>query len=217
MNHVFAREMAHLAERIERQFFRIEKSSPFGSSLINGIIAGIAVAVVVWLMSTIEFEERNVLLFACLGSSAAAVVFSPLSRNNSLRSIVVSYLTSAGVCLLLYPIHQQQLLPIEAECFLAVGLTTFAMRLTDTLHPAAVGAALAFLIYNRDIRALMLLLLAIIGLLTIVKMLVYIYRQELTFRDFHREFRRDFYGDELTLTVTDAKPADVQERKDAAA
>ncbi len=211
MMHVFARELAQLADRIEKQFFRVEKKSRLLAGAINGGIAGTAVAVVAWLMEAAKFEERDMLLFACLGSSAAAVVFAPLSRNNSLRSIVVSYVSSAAVCLLLYPVHQNEWLSIPAQCFLAVTLTTFVMRLTGTMHPAAVGSALAFIIYDRDVRSLMQLLLAIIGLLTIVKMLVYVYRQELTFRDFYREFRRDFYGDEMTLTVTDAKPARVEE------
>jgi len=212
MIHLFAREVAELADRIEAQFFRIERESRLFSGLINGLIAGVAVAIVAWLMSA--FNERDVLLFACLGSSASAVVFAPLSKNNSLRSIIISYVSSAGVCLILSPVHSGALLPLEVQCLLAVMLTTFVMRLTGTLHPAAVGAALAFIIYDRDIRSLILLLLAIVGLLTFVKMLAYIYREELTFRDFHREFRREFYGEELTLTVTDAKPAQVAEQKE---
>ena len=212
MTHLFAKEVGQLADRIEHRFFRLERESRVASGLINGVIAGTAVAIVAWLMAA--FDERDILLFACLGSSAAAVVFAPLSKNNSLRSIVVSYLSAAGVCLLLNPVHQAGLLSIEGECFLAVMLTTFVIRLAGTLHPAAVGSALAFIIYERDIRSLMLLMLAIIGLLTVVKMLAYIYREELTFRDFHREFRREFYGEELIVTVTDAKPADVAEEKE---
>lgn len=216
MIHVFARELAGLADRIEKQFFKVERESRLLSSLINGVMAGAAVAMVAWLMATVEGgEERNLLLFACLGSSAAAVVFTPLSQSNSLRSIVISYVSSAIVCAILYPLHERALLSLTVECFLAVTLTTSMIRLAGTLHPAAVGAALAFILYDRDIRSLMLLLLAIIGLLTIVKMLVYIYREELTFRDFHREFRRSFYGEEMTLTVTDAKPAQVAEEQAA--
>ena len=49
-----------------------------------------------------------------------------------------------------------------------------------------------------------MLLLAILGLLTIVKALVYVYLEELEFRDFGKEFRRAFYGREVTVTVVDA-------------
>lgn len=218
MRHVFARELAELADRIEQQFFRVEKEKRFLSSLINGLIAGASVAAVAWLMGAIEGiegrDERNLLLFGCLGSSAAAIVCSPLSRNNSLRSIGISYCSSAIVCAVLYPIHHYAWLPLAGECFLAVMLTTSLVRLAGTLHPAAVGAALAFILYERNVHSLLLLLLAIIGLLTIVKVLVYIYRKELTFRNFHREFRREFYGHEMMLTVTDGKPSDVAEEKE---
>ena len=57
-------------------------------------------------------------------------------------------------------------------------------------------------------------LLAILGLLTIVKALVYVYLEELEFKDFGKEFRRAYYGREVTVTVvtandngTDAEPA----------
>ncbi len=72
----------------------------------------------------------------------------------------------------------------------------------EAMHPAAVGSAMAFIIYDdRDMRSLILLLLAIVGLLTVVKIMVYIYREELEFRQFSREFRRTYYGDELTLML----------------
>ncbi len=49
----------------------------------------------------------------------------------------------------------------------------------------------------------MMLLLAIVGLLTVVKLLVYIYLEDLVFRDFGKEFRREYYGKELTVTVVE--------------
>ena len=71
----------------------------------------------------------------------------------------------------------------------------------DVMHPAAIGSGLAFIIYDRDAKSLLLLLLAIIGLLTIVKLLAYIYLEELQFRQFGKEFRREYYGREMTVTV----------------
>jgi hypothetical protein len=71
----------------------------------------------------------------------------------------------------------------------------------DSMHPAAIGASLAFIIYDRDVKLIILLLLAILGLLTIVKVLAYIYLEELKFKDFGREFRREYYGQEMTSTV----------------
>ena len=75
------------------------------------------------------------------------------------------------------------------------------MRLIDAMHPAAVGSAMAFIIFDRNVGSLILLLLAIVGLLTVVKILAYIYREELTFRNFFREMRREYYGREMTLTI----------------
>jgi CBS-domain-containing membrane protein len=148
------------------------------------------------------------LLFACLGSSAASVVFAPLARNNSLRAIIAAYVLAGFVCVLLFPVHRGQWIPLPLQCFLAVAAPITLMRATDTMHPAAIGSALAFIIYDRDLASLLLLLLAIVGLLTILKVLSYVYLEDLRFRDFGREFRREYYGQELTVTVV---PPEVQE------
>ena len=198
--HVIAAPVTKLARNLEQTFFRIERANSWQAAIVNGSIAGAAVALVAWLMTTLE--EGDLLLFACLGSSAASVVFAPLAKTNSLRTIVSAYVITCLVCVMLHPVHQQAWLPIPLQCFLAVALPIGLMRRTDTMHPAAIGSALAFIIYDRPPQILVLLLLAIVGLLTIVKVLAYAYLEELTFRQFPREFKRDYYGRELLVTVS---------------
>jgi len=204
--HVFATGLAELAERVEQGFFRIERENRWAASLMNGLIAGIAVGVVAWLVMSmeqdfLELNEADLLLFACLGSSSASVVFAPVAKTNSLRSIILAYLASAVVCVLLFPLHKWGSCPLPIQCFLAVTISIFLMRLIDAMHPAAVGSAMAFIIYERNLASLILLLLAIVGLLTVVKLLAYIYLEELRFRNFSREIRREYYGNEMTLTI----------------
>ncbi|MCP4785081.1 MAG: HPP family protein [Fuerstiella sp.] len=150
-------------------------------------------------------DEGDLLLFACLGSSAASVVFAPLAKTNSLRSIVAAYLITSVVCVMLSPVHEHEWLPLPLQCFLAVSIPITLMRLTDTMHPAAIGSALAFIIYDRPPQLLVMLLLAIVGLLTVVKILAYAYLEELTFRTFGREFRRSYYGQEMLVTIVERK------------
>jgi CBS-domain-containing membrane protein len=197
--HVIAAPVTKLAKDLEQTFFRIEKANSWQAAAVNGIIAGAAVALVAWLMTTLE--EGDLLLFACLGSSAASVVFAPLAKANSLRTIVSAYVIASCVCVSLHAVHQHEWLPIPLQCFLAVAIPIAIMRRTDTMHPAAIGSALAFIIYDRPPQMLVLLLLAIVGLLTIVKILAYIYLEELTFKKFRKEFRRDYYGQEMLVTV----------------
>jgi len=188
-----------LSGDIEQALFRIERESGWKAAAINGALAGAAVALVTWLVTTLQ--EGDLLLFACLGSSAASIVFAPLNKANSLRTIVAAYVIAIAVCLLLFPIHRHEILPIPMQCFLAVCLPVSLMRATDTMHPAAIGCAMAFIIYDREPRGLLLLMLAILGLLMIVKMLTYVYLEDLEFRHFGKEFRRDYYGREVTVTV----------------
>jgi CBS-domain-containing membrane protein len=196
---VLTSRWSRLSGDIEEAFFRIERKNSWPAAVVNGAIAGGAVAVVTWLVTSLQ--EGDLLLFACLGSSAASVVFSPLSKANSLRTIVTAYGISALICVLLFPIHRHELLPIPLQCFLAVCLPVAFMRASDTMHPAAIGSAMAFIIYDREPRVLLMLLLAILGLLTVVKVLAYVYLEDLEFRQFGKEFRRDYYGREVTVTV----------------
>ena len=196
---ILTERWSRLAGDVERSFFRIEKETVWRAAVVNGVIAGAAVALVAWLVVTLQ--EGDILLFACLGSSASAVVFAPLNKANSLRTIIAAYVIAAFVCLAMFPLHAGQLIPLEAQCFLAVAVPVALMRATDTMHPAAIGSAMAFIIFDREPRALLMLLLAILGLLTIVKFMAYIYLEDLEFRQFGKEFRRDYYGREVTVTV----------------
>ncbi len=198
--HVIAAPFTRLAKDLEQTFFRIERANRWQAAAVNGVIAGAAVALIAWLITSLE--EGDLLLFACLGSSAASVVFAPLAKANSLRTIVSAYVITSVVCVLLYPVHEYEWLSVPLQCFVAVAIPIALMRLTDTMHPAAIGSSLAFIIYNRPPQMLALLLLAIVGLLTVVKVLAYIYLEDLTFRRFSREFRREYYGQEMMVTVT---------------
>ena len=203
--HIIAHDWSSMAQYIEQTFFRIEREKRWLAGLVNGIIAGAAVALVSWLVTTLH--EGQLLLFACLGSSAASVVFAPISKTNSLRSIIVAYTISSLVCAVLFPIHALHLLPVPLMCFASVSLSVTLMRVLDTMHPAAIGSALAFVIYERDIQSLLMLMLAVIGLLAIVKMLAYVYLEDLEFRTFGKEFHRDYHGHEVTVTVANPPQA----------
>ena len=129
--HVLAGRVTRLAKDIERQFFQIEQANRWPAAIVNGIIAGAAVALIAWVMTSLQ--EGDLILFACLGSSAASVVFAPLAKANSLRSIVTAYVIASGVCLVLIPLKQNGSLPIPALCFLAVGVPIAVMRLLDCI------------------------------------------------------------------------------------
>lgn len=202
---VLALPWSKLAGDVEQAFFWIERRNSFLAAAVNGTIAGAAVALVTWLVTTLQ--EGDLLLFACLGSSASSMVFAPLSKANSLRTIVAAYAIAAAVCVLLYPVHSQGWLSLPLQIFLAVCLPVAAMRITDSMHPAAIGSAMAFIIYDREPQGILLLLLAILGLLTVVKVLAYVYLEDLEFRQFAKEFRRNYYGRELTVTILEGDSA----------
>ena len=185
-----------MVHAVERELFRIELENRWLGSAINGLIAGAAVSAVAWF-----FTEQDMLLFACLGSSAASVVFAPMVKSNSLRTIILAYLIATLVSIATHVLREHTILPLHSQCFLAVGVSVFLMRLSGTMHPAAVGSALAFVVYERDLRAVSILLPAILGLLVVVKVLAYAYLEELEFRWFHKEFTRDYYGTEIGVTL----------------
>ncbi|MFT5527543.1 MAG: CBS-domain-containing membrane protein [Pirellulaceae bacterium] len=197
-DHIFAAGWTQLASNIEKTFFKIERESSWLAAIVNGSIAGGSVALIAWLLTS-SASEGDYLLFARLGSSAASIVFAPVAKSNSLRTIICAYIIASLSCLVIIPIRD--LIPLPFQCFLAVAVPITLMRVSDTMHPAAIGSAMAFIIYHREPKAIILLLLAIIGLLTITKILAYIYLEDLTFKQFGKEFRREYYGREVTITV----------------
>ncbi len=209
MKHLHIDEFHHLADSIERMFDRIEHTRPFLRSVISGAIAGLAVGVVAWL-----FAGGEILLFACLGSSTAAAVFAPLSRNNSLRTQILAYLSAVAASLLLYPLTELGEMSVAVQCGLAVGASVFFMRWFGAMHPAAVGSALAFVLYDRSPLSLGFLMLAILTVLVLVKVFLYAYLEPLTFNNFHREFRRDYYGPEMRVTVIASEDEQEQEQEE---
>ena len=82
MIHIFAKELTGLAVSVEREFFRIERENHWLSSAINAMIAAMAVGIV-----SVFFVETDLLLFACLGSSASSIVFSPVAGSVSPSSL----------------------------------------------------------------------------------------------------------------------------------
>jgi hypothetical protein len=199
MRHIFTHELSQLARGIESAFFRIERGTSLLRSALSGAIAGLAVLIVAWF-----FSEGELLLFGCLGSSAAAVVFAPTSKTNSLRTQIFAYLVAALASAVLYLVHARTHTPVAVQCGLAVGASVFLMRWWGAMHPAAVGSALAFVLYDRNLGELALLLVAIISVLILVKVFIYIYLEELEFRFFYKEFTRDYYGRELNVTLVPA-------------
>lgn len=202
--HIFHKELSRLADGLEQEFFRIERENSWAACVINGLIAGAAVGLVAWLVQAGQgTQDGDLLVFACLGSSSASMVFAPTAKSNSLRTIVIAYVLATLICLVLSPVQNAEWFALPLQCFVAVTVSITFMRMCDAMHPAAVGSAMAYVIFHRTIESQLLLLLAIVGLLTLVKMLAYIYLEELEFRQFPREFRRSYYGKELLLSLED--------------
>ena len=64
--HVMAAPFTKLAKDLEQTFFRIEQANSWQAAIVNGAIAGAAVSLVAWMLTSLE--EGDLLLFACLGS-----------------------------------------------------------------------------------------------------------------------------------------------------
>ncbi|QDU63619.1 hypothetical protein Pan216_45000 [Planctomycetes bacterium Pan216] len=202
--------LVHIIENLDRvsdsiatEIDSVEKRNPWFGGIINGLVAGGAVGFVAW-ATRHAHHESAILLFGCLGSSSAAIVMAPLARVNSLRSVSIAYLIACAVSLAYYPLREfhQSLLPLH--CFLIVTTAVVLARLLDAMHPSAVGAALAFVIYQRSLGTLVILFLMIECVLILIKVFAYLIMKDLHFRDFAKEFRREYYGKEILVSIAQA-------------
>jgi len=158
----------------------------FHERFASSLIAGLAVAVLTYFFSV---STSNLVLFSCLGASAAILTHYKRSKINILSSVILSYLLALIVSSLTILFTGYFSLGLNFEVMIAVTFTTMGLYLFDIFHPPAVASSIAFLTFDGAFSDKFLILISVIILLVIVKFLTYaFYYERLEMRKFHHEF-----------------------------
>ena len=109
----------------------------FHERFASSLIAGFAVAVLTYFFSV---STSNLVLFSCLGASAAILTHYKISRINILSSVILSYLLALIVSSLTILFTDYFNLGLNFEVMIAVTFTTMGLYIFDIFHPPAVAS-----------------------------------------------------------------------------
>ncbi len=162
--------------------------------LVHSIIAGLSVALLA-LFLTKSLSQGGLILFASVAATAGVMCHFPKSKSNSLRSVILSYACAIIISILIWQGIQMYNTSLVLASFLAVFSVSVMFYIFDIFHPPAISAVMGFLLYNdQQLHHLLVLFVSLIGLLIILKLLWYIYAEELQIEHFVKEFTQKHYG-----------------------
>ncbi len=111
---------------------------------IPSLIAGLAVAILTFFFS---MTTSNLVLFSCLGASAAILTHYKVNKINILSTVILSYFLALIVSSLTSALSVLFNFSLNIEVMIAVTLTTMGLYLFDIFHPPSVASSIAFLTY----------------------------------------------------------------------
>ena len=153
----------------------------FFKSLVVGLVVAILAII-------FDATTENLILFSCLAASAAILVHHHEHSKTTLRVALEGYVIAGIIAILiLYITTFFSLTYFPLKVFLALTLSTFFMYLFNSFHPPAIASAFAFIVFEQSIFQLLIILLAVLFLLTLVKISFYLRHPKLSFKDFYKE------------------------------
>lgn len=169
-----------------RRFLKKERRI-WHKHFLPSLFAAISAALVAFL-----FKETisGVILFASLGASAFILTNAERHRLTILKTTIKAYMIAIVISLIIFPINLWLELHLSMQIFLLVFLVGISLYLADAVHPPAISGSLSFILFERSLIELLYLFLSIIVLLTLVRLMTYLYHSHLSLSEFFHEFRK---------------------------
>jgi CBS-domain-containing membrane protein len=160
---------------------------------IPSLIAAIVVAVIAFVY---EGNVANIILFASVGASAVILTNTYSHHLTKLYTTVTAYIIGIIISIGVYYLDKLVNMPFSMNIFLLVFLVGIGLYLFDSFHPPAITASISFVLLEKPLFDLIYLFVAIIVLLIIIRVLMYLIFQNLSLKEFSKEFRKGF-GEEI--------------------
>ena len=163
--------------------------------IVHAIIAALAVAIVALFF---QVTVNTIFLFASMGESAALIMLHPKKHTNSLRCVGLAYMIVFFVSYIAWYFMQRlpslNSLYISVSIFFVITISFLLMVFMDVFHGPAIGGALGFVLEGQDSFELVFLFAAVVIMLYFLKLLQYMYKEELKIEHFFKEFTKEHYG-----------------------
>jgi len=132
----------------------------------------------------------NIILFGSVGASAAILTNSDSEHLIKLRTALIGYSLAILFSSIIFLFNRVLDLPLALNILLVIFPVTLAQFLLNSFHPPAVGASLSFILLDKDINQLASLFITILVLLIIVRMITYVFSNNLSVEKFWDEFKK---------------------------
>jgi CBS-domain-containing membrane protein len=177
--------------KLKRVFKKLIKKETkiWHQHFIPSLIAGVGVAVVALFF---KLNVPNVILFSSIGASAIILAHNDSHHLTKLHTALLSYFTAVIISLILLWINSMYEFHWAVNLFFVVFLVSIAMYLIDSVHPPAVSAALAFVLFEGKTLDLIYLFLSIMALLVFIRFISYTISSNLSIKKFLHEFKKEF-------------------------
>ena len=148
------------------------------------IFAGILVAIVAFIF---DATTSNMILLASVGASASILTNSKSHHLTKLKTTISAYTIIIIYSASIYLMNQNIPLKLELNLFLLVTGTSILLWIFNSFHPPAISASVSFILLETKLSNLILLFIAIILLLTIWRLLVFIFIQKVSLNKTRKE------------------------------
>jgi len=171
-----------------KKFIKKEKKL-WHNHFVPSLIAGLGVAVVAIFF---KLNVPNVILFSSIGASAMILANNESHHLTKLRTALLSYFVAIIISLIIAWVNNIYEFHWAINLFFVVFLVGITLYLTDSVHPPAVSAALAFVLFEGSAADLIYLFLSIIVLLVVIRFMSYTVSSKLSTKKFLHEFKKEF-------------------------
>ncbi len=151
---------------------------------IPGLLAGILVGLIT---EFFQLSGSNVALFASIGASAVILTHEYRHHLTMLRTILGSYILAGSLSLALTQISMSH--PVRVG--LVIMAATMLLYSVNLFHPPAISAALAIVLYDRELTSLIYVLLVTMVAFVLLRFFIYVFRHRLEVKEFMHEFLRE--------------------------
>ncbi|MGM5482820.1 MAG: HPP family protein [Nanobdellota archaeon] len=170
-----------------RNFIKKERKI-WHKHFVPSLFAALSAAFVAFLF---QKTISGVILFASLGASAFILTNAERHRLTMLKTTIKAYIIAIIISIIIYPLNQIFKLTLSTEIFLLVFFVGISLYLANAVHPPAISGSLSFILFERSLIELFYLFLSIIVLLTLVRIMTYIFNRNFKIKEFFHEFKKD--------------------------
>lgn len=149
----------------------------------------IGALIVTLIVALFDLTISTIVLFGSVAASAFILTHSHSHHLTKLRTTIKAYILAIIISGVIFILTHKLNLPMELSAFLLILFVSLALYLFDAVHPPAVSASFSFILFDANLWLLLYLFVSIVILLVLVRLMTYVFSQNLSLKSFIQEFK----------------------------